>query len=113
MTRNHSFKITGYLVGPIWWPSGSECWKDLDYDLSSEDARFTEPGTLRDHILRATNDGDFQNCSIAHGELVATRCYRRGERTVREVRSWPLERFPSIADCLHDDLDWFPDCRED
>jgi len=44
------FTISGYLVGDIWMPA-TECYKDLHYDLTREDARFTEPGTLRDHVL--------------------------------------------------------------
>lgn len=106
MPSNISFRLTGYLVGPIW--NGAECWKDLYYNLTREDALFSEPGTLRDHILRATNDGDFQSCSIAHGELVATQHGRRGSGSVTVTRSWPLDRFPSISDCLHGDPDWCP-----
>jgi hypothetical protein len=103
--------ITGYLVGDIWMPA-IECWKRLDYDLTREEARFTEPGTLRDHILAATNDSDFQSCSIAHGELTVTRTTvsldNHTRRTKRVTRSWPLEHFPSIRDCLHNDPDWWP-----
>jgi len=24
--------LRGYIVGPIWWPAGAECFKDLHYD---------------------------------------------------------------------------------
>lgn len=98
-------EIRGFVVGPIWWPAGGECFKPLAYDLKDHDARFSEPGTLRDHVLRATNNGDFQSCTVAQGELVIER--RVGNRRV--IRSWPLSRFPSVADCLHPEgADWCP-----
>ena len=107
--RTHKFRISGFLVGPIWWPNGAECWKNLNYDLSDMDSRFSDPGSLRDHILHATIDGDFQNCTIAQGELIATRHIFKHGRQITESRSWPLDFFPSIADCLHPDPEWWPD----
>jgi hypothetical protein len=107
MNTATQIKITGYLVGYIWMPCG-ECWKDLEYDLSGEQRRFIEPGTLRDHVLRATNDGDFQSCSIAQGEIVVTRTSRSGGTTIRRTRSFPMSMFPSVSDLIHDDPDWFP-----
>jgi hypothetical protein len=97
--------LRGFLVGPIWWPMGAECSKPLSYSITREDERFTEPGTLREHVLAATNDGDFHGATIAHGELVVT--VHRDRRKI--VRSFPLDRFLSIADCLHGDPDWYPD----
>lgn len=100
-----SIELRGYVVGPIWWPAGAECFKDLRYNATDQNARWSEPGTLRDHVLAATRDGDFQNCTIAHGELVIER--RQGSRRV--IRSFPLSKFPSIADCLHPEGDdWCP-----
>lgn len=103
MPLDITWKLSGYLVGPIWWPAGAECWKDLDFTCD-------DTGTLRDNVVRAhCFDGDFQSCSIAQGELIGT--YRRGAKTVS--RTFPLAMFPSIADCLHSDPDWFPDYGED
>lgn len=97
--------LRGYVVGPIWWPAGAECYKPIRYSITNEDARFTEPGTLRDHVLRATNDGDFQSATLACAAIVIER--RQGNRRV--IRSFPLARFPSVADCLHPDGDdWCP-----
>ena len=97
--------LRGFVVGPIWWPAGAECYKPLAYSITREDGRFSEPGTLRDHVLRATNDGDFQHCTLACAKLVVER--RNGNRRV--VRSFPLSHFPSVADCLHPDGDdWCP-----
>lgn len=105
--------IRGYIVGQIWMPT-TECYKRLDYDLTREDARFTAPGTLRDHVLRATNDGDFQSATLAHAELVVTRRKREGTRTVTVTRAWPLSRFPSVADCIHPEGDdWCPQGDDD
>lgn len=35
-------RLTGYVVGPIWWPAGAECFKPLDYGITREDARMIE-----------------------------------------------------------------------
>jgi hypothetical protein len=111
---NANISIRGFVVGPVWWPAGVECFKPLDYDLTREDARFLEPGTLRDHILAATNDGDFQHCTIAQGELIIETTRRdKASAIVKRIRSWPLDRFPSIADCLHPGPDWWPEYGED
>ena len=112
MQTTTQITIRGFLVGTIWMPA-AECWKELDYDVTREDARFTEPGTLRDHVLRATNDGDFQGCDIAQGELIVTRTTISGGTRITRTRAFPLTLFPSIQDCLHDDPDWFPTFAED
>lgn len=97
--------IRGFIVGPIWWPAGEEYYKPLSYSITNEGARWSEPGTLRQHVLAATNDGDFQNATLACAELVIER--RTGNRRV--IRTFPLSRFPSVADCLHPDGDdWCP-----
>lgn len=101
-------KISGYLVGQIWMPA-TECWKELSYDVTQESKRIVGGKvTLRDHVLRATNDGDFQDCVIACGELIATRRSNKNGRTVTVERRFPLDLFPGIADMLHDDPDWCP-----
>lgn len=96
-------KIRGYLVGNIWMPN-AECYKPIDYDLDDQDARWSERGTLRDHVLRATNDGDFQSCTIADGYLELTT--RRATKTgmVTRIKRIELFAFPSISDCVK--ADW-------
>jgi hypothetical protein len=96
--------IRGYLVGAIWMPN-TECYKPLAYDLTREDARFTEPGTLRDHVLAATNDGDFQSCAIADGFLIVERVRHTSTGYVKRSRTFELSRFPSVSDCLRPDWD--------
>lgn len=65
--------IKGYLIGAIWWPVGEECYKPISYSVTREDGRFSEPGTLRDHVLHMLMEhgGDFQNARVA-GEIVVT-----------------------------------------
>ena len=102
-----NISIRGFLVGTIWMPA-AECYKPLDYSLTDQQCRTVGKMTLRDHVVRATNDGDFQSCTLALGELVVTT--RNGRRTT--TRTFPLARFPSIADCLHPDGDdWCPQCE--
>lgn len=106
-----TMKLRGYLVGNIWMPN-AECFKPLDYSITREAIRM-EDATLRDHVLAATNDGDFQSCVIAAGELVATRREHRDGRTVTVERRWSLDCFKSILDCLHSDPDWLPPFYDD
>lgn len=98
--------ISGYLVGTIWMPA-AECYKPLTYDVLREARRYTEPDsvTLRDHVLSATNDGDFQSCAIADGELLVTIARHEGNKRYTRTRAFPLAMFPSIADCIKTDWD--------
>lgn len=105
-----NMRLQGFIVGPIWWPVGAECFKPLDYSLTDQEARWSEPGTLREHVLSATRDGDFQHATLAHAVLVVER--RLGSRRV--IRSFPLSHFPSVADCLHPEGDdWCPQYGDD
>lgn len=105
-----SITIRGFIVGPIWWPMGAECYKPLRYSITSEEKRWSEPGTLREHVLAALRDGDFQSATIAHGEIVVEMIRERR----RVLRSFPLSHFPSVADCLHPDGDdWCPQHDDD
>lgn len=98
-----SIEISGFVVGEIWWPVGAECFKPFRHDVVAY-ARRCDGATLRDHILEITRDGDFQGCTIAQGEITIT--LHRPNR--RRSRTWPLDRFPSVSDCLHEDPDWHP-----
>jgi hypothetical protein len=90
--------LVGDLVGRIWMPA-VECTKALNYNLTREDGRFIEHGTLRDHVLRATNDGDFQSCEI-HGALKTVLTIRKGGRIYTRVRWTDLDRCKSVADMV-------------
>ncbi len=91
--------LHGTLIGMIWMPSVT-CTKPLRYDLTREDARFTEPGTLRDHVLRATNDGDFQSCKIMDGIMEVTVTITKGTRRYNRTRYFDLTLFKGIADMV-------------
>lgn len=111
----YDIHVSGYLVGNTWWPN-AECWKWLDYHLSDEDSLYIDHvdrrvGSLRDHMLRATNEGDFQYCEIAHGRVSITMRRVVGGKLISRIRHFPLSMFPSVADLLHDDPDWTP-CGE-
>src|ERR1700728_658175 len=91
-TRIISVQIRGYVVGALWWPTGAEAWKDLNYDLTRESGRFmTRPG-LRDHLVNIISDGDFQGgATIAQGSVIVRIFNPRRNRTV--TREFPLSRF--------------------
>ena len=102
-------EIRGYLVGAGWWP-GRERWKACRYtaaDRPFADGALAE--TLRDHVLRITNDHDFQSCDIAQGIVIVTR--RSRTTGALRARAVDLERFPSVADMVR--RDWFPSFDED
>src|SRR5688572_22479299 len=93
----YEITISGYVVGPIWY--GQECYKTFTYNLTDEERRWSEPGTLRDHVLAITRDGDFQHCEIADGTLTITTYKDKRKRS----RDFDLAMFPSIADCIKTD----------
>ena len=103
--RNLQLTICGYLVGNIWM-SNAECSKPFNYDVTREAKRYVggKP-TLRDHVLAATNDGDFQSCLIAAGGLIATVTKRTKTGSIKRTRCFDLSQFHSIADCLRNDWD--------
>lgn len=51
-----SINIQGTIQGYIWWPQ-TECTKPFQYSVDKEE-------TLRDALLSATNDGDFQSACV-------------------------------------------------
>jgi hypothetical protein len=104
--RHVSITIEGFITGPIW--QGIECYKTLNYSATDQQARTIGKMTLRDHALRATIDGDFQHCVIAAGTLHIDVTTIANGRRISRSRSWPLSRFPSIADTLHSDPEWLP-----
>lgn len=100
-----SIEIVGYIFGKIWLPP-VECWKRIRYDVLDRQAQTVGKMALRDHVLAATCDGDFQSCRLAQAYLrvvIQSGKYRR-------IREWPLSLFPSIADMVDDE--WLPDLDE-
>ena len=96
--------ISGQIQGHIWMPN-AVCTKD--FTVSEDDFRYSDGSrpTLRDMVLRATNDGDFQSADVSWGhltvEMIQPRKDGRGEVTRRrhfDLRNGAL--FPSIADSI-------------
>lgn len=100
--RKYEMTITGWLVGNIWMPN-AECYKPFKHSIDGQDSRWSEKGTLRDHVLAATRDGDFQSCKIAEGILEVSMFVGRNGKRI--TRWFPLDMFPSIADCVKTDWD--------
>lgn len=95
--------ITGYLVGPIWFPQGARAHKPFSYDLTNVKILVGNDATLVDHMERITNDADFQYCQIADGwlQITSTRVYSNGRQHVaKRTKNYQLSHFPSIADYL-------------
>lgn len=102
--------IHGYLTGRNWM-LGCECYKPLRYSIPEAESRWGEPGTLRDHLARATMDGDFQSCLVADGVLEITIESKRNGLAYRRTRMFDLSLFPSIKDYVN--LDWYGPESED
>jgi hypothetical protein len=100
-------RIQGDIVGPIWWPSGEECYKSFDRTFHRGNfgniSRGHEVNSLEEMLDKLTNDGDFQNCRI--GNAILTVSYHRGSREVSRV--WEL-RGISYPDYFSRDYPVFP-----
>lgn len=88
--QDFSVEIVGNVKGTIWMPA-VECTKDIREIARDDD-------TLRDTVLRVTNDGDFQSCDIEDAAVKVT-LIKPNRRAVRwfDIRS---RLFPSVEDCL-------------
>jgi hypothetical protein len=103
------YQINGYLVGNAWMPS-AECYKPLAYRFVREDSFRPSPfsdtqETLRDAMLEATRDGDFQSCDVADGFLTITKTVQRGATMRKVSRHFPLSMFASVSDMVRNDWD--------
>lgn len=97
--------IHGTLRGNLWW--GGEAEKEFTYTVK-DGSHFTDGKreSLRDAVLRITNDGDFQSCEIlADAYIKAT--LQKGHTTRAIKFDLNSDLFPSIKDCLLDD---YPMC---
>lgn len=101
--------IRGQIQGPIWMPTIT-CTKY--FTVSKDDFRYSDGSrpTLRDMVLRATNDGDFQSADISFGTLTIELIRPRKDGTGYSTRkrNWDLRRFASIQDCIvaEDDVEY-------
>ena len=89
--------VHGQIQGRIWMPSVT-CTKS--FSVSENDFRYSDGSrpTLRDMVLRATNDGDFQSANVSWGWLTVEAIVKRkdGRGQVSRKRSWDL-RSPLLA----------------
>ena len=81
--KTEKFRIFGEVKGFIWMPS-MECTKEFDkrFVRCNPDKRFVssdEVSNLREALLKITNDGDFQSCSIDWAVLEIEK--RKGHKT--------------------------------
>lgn len=100
MTQQTNVALIGVVVGRIWMPA-TECTKDVS--ISESEFRYSDGSrpTLRDLALRATNDGDFQSCSLtADSFFEFQRVRRAGNTSVVRTRVMPVTAFRSVADCI-------------
>ena len=99
MNRTIVSILRGTLRGPIWWPVDQEMTKDIKLNLTTEREGLnpSRAGSLRYLIIRALADGDFQYCTLdPNASLTVTvRCGNRSKS-----RTFSIEEFPSVADCL-------------
>jgi len=81
------------IAGDIWMPQ-TLCWKDVKLT----DFRYSDGSqpSLRDMVLQATNNGDFQSCGLVDA-YVLIRHYRR-DRVV-EKRLFLSPESLTISDC--------------
>jgi hypothetical protein len=92
--------LHGVLVGRIWMPA---CEWTKDISLAESDFRHSDNSrpTLRDFALKATNDGDFQSCSLTADSVFEFRRIREtGTRRITQRRFFQVSQFPSVADCV-------------
>lgn len=91
--------ITGTIAGQIWMPAAT-CGKHFTIDES--DFRYSDGSrpTLREMVLRATNDGDFQSCEIIDATVTFKRSTQTLTGTIVRTRHMDIRQFPSVADCV-------------
>ena len=100
MLQTHA-TIHGQIQGTIWMPTYT-CTKD--FTVSEDDFRYSDGSrpTLRDMVLKATNDGDFRSAAVSFGHLTieAIQPRKDGLGQVSRKRHFDLRMFPSVADSI-------------
>ena len=90
MLQTHA-TIHGQIQGTTWMPAYT-CTKD--FTVSEDDFRYSDGSrpTLRDMVLRATNDGDFQSANVSWGHLTVETIVTRkdGRGTLTRKRHFDL-----------------------
>ncbi len=94
--------IEGYIIGNIWWPYGETFEKPVSISNRHYPFSLDDPPTLREMVLRVTNDGDFQSASLADDSAVIFRRVREtaSGTKIQRMRIMAAGQFASIADCV-------------
>ena len=74
--------LVATLVGHIWMPS-TICYKHVKTTKREDE-------TLRDMLLRVTNDGDFQSCGLTDATLYVEDVKIQGSTRRSKQRAWDL-----------------------
>ena len=94
-----TISIHGTKRGPIWWPVGAECEKDFSYTVKADE-------TLRDALLKITNDGDFQYTEVLENTFIRVKMLlQSGYATLTRERIFDITSplFTSIQDMVIND----------
>lgn len=86
--QDFSVELRGTIYGSIWWSGNA--WKDVE-------SRAHDDDTLRDLILRVTNDGDFQNTDLTQDSCLIVTLLKPNKRI---TRYFDITLFDSISDCI-------------
>lgn len=98
-----TYEIEGRLLGDIWMPSIA-AHKHVKYTFIRKEAERSNSWvnaheTLRDALLKVTNDGDFRWCRF-DGYLTITRTRYVESGVYSHKRVIDLTKFPSIEDMV-------------
>lgn len=100
MSTKYNFRVSinGTKRGLIWWPR-MDAEKSFSYTPKEDE-------TLRDAILRITNDGDFESCDVLLDTFVeVTMIKATATSTLKRTRFFEINSplFTSIQDCITED----------
>ena len=103
-TVHTSVEVRGIIAGRIWMPAAT-CGKPFKvlnqkYPHRAGDDLQNERATLRDMVLRVTNNGDFQSCQVIDAQVTFRRTVQTTTGTKIRTRSMDIRQFPSVADCV-------------
>ena len=101
------FKIQGTLRGSLWM--GGDAEKQINYTVK-DGTHFVqnERETLREAVLRITNDGDFQGSNLlADSVLIVEMWKANNKRIIRAFELYNPALFPTIADSIIEDYPMF------
>ena len=104
MANTTTITLQGTIAGTIWMPAATcaKHFKVVDKPGPWGDFHYSDGSrpTIREMVLKATNDGDFQSCSIIDATVtVERRTAGRNGETVRR-RHFDIRQFPSVSDCV-------------